>query len=194
MDIASAFAAPRPVVLAGETRWVRPLSLDALATLHAWLDARAPGREGRATPPCLSDHWDLLDSGEGLWVLVWLALRDAGFPWMAAGAVAGAMAREEVAPLIEALFARRRTLKPAGDGEDLARLWWGPVARALADRIGLDAAGRLTLDQLDMMASKDGCEGENPFRRRLTAAEVEELARAARARKAAGAGAAGVAT
>lgn len=186
MDIVSAFAAPRPVVLAGSTHWVRPITLDALATLHAWLDVRAPGIDERTTPPCLSDHQELLDSGEGLCVLVWLALRGSGHSWMAAVEVAAGMKPEEYAPLMDALFARRRTLVSTGDGEDIARLWWGKSVRGLAELLGGVAnVGALTLDQFDLLADKDGCEDENPFRRRLTRAEVEEMARKARARKAA---------
>lgn len=195
MDLVSAFAAPRPVALAGSTHWVRPLTLDALATLHAWLDARAPGADERTTPPCISDHQDLLDSGEGLWVLTWLALRDTGVSWLAAGEVVAAMAPEEYAPLMEALFARRRTMKAAGDGEDLARLWFGPAVRGLAEMLGGVAdVGSLTLDQFDLMQDRDGCADENPFRRRLTAKQVEEMAREARSRRAADAKREGVAS
>lgn len=189
MDIVSAFAAPRPVTLGGATHWVRPLSLDALATVYAWLDVRAPGREGRTTPPCLADHRDLLDSGEGLWLLVWLALRDSGVTWLGAGPIVAGMSPEEYPPLMDALFARRRTMAVPADGaegEDLARVWWGPAMKRLAEMLGGVAnVGSLTLDQLDLLVSKDGCEDESPFRRRLTPAQVEELCRQARARKAA---------
>jgi hypothetical protein len=84
------------------------------------------------------------------------------------------------------VYSRRRTFAPSGMGEDLAEAWWGPMVAGLTER-GLDigAVRRMSLDQLDALAT-DGCPEEDP--RRMTQADVQAMYDAARAAEAAAAG------
>lgn len=178
MDLVTALNSPRLVRLAGETYWVRSFWLGDYATILAWLDDVIPGRPDRKMPPLLSsaEAGDALDSLHGRGLLTYLALRDQGVGFDRALELAGLAEEVEWARFLQVVHSRRRTRKPvlAGSGEDLAESWWGPLLCSLAEacHLTLEDAARLTLDQLEMYASK-GCEDEDP--RNMTPEEVEAM-------------------
>ena len=188
MDLPSALAVPRRCWLAGQEFWVKPLSLEAWATLLAWLDDVLPGKPERAQPPEISGEEadKALASIHGRTVQIWLALRDQDVtPEVARGIVrsldeSGDQGLVEWVVFRQILFGRRRSLKPSSDGDDPANVWFGPMLCKLMEAypaLTFDLIGKLTLDQLDCLCAK-GCEDEDPVHTRL--AELDRMVRANR--------------
>ncbi len=168
MDLPSLCGSARVCYLAGQRFWVRPLSLDALGTILAWLDDVLPGRDERVMPPKISEPaaQAALESGPGLALQAWLGLRDQDIGYEQAAELMLAADDGERMRFAGVLFGRRRTYQPGGGGEDIAETWWGPHAIQVIDRypaLTLESFGRLTIDQVDGLAT-GGCPSEDPTR------------------------------
>ena len=163
MQITSTFAAPRKVELAGQVLWVPPLSLSDLALVIEWLDCEVPGREDRAFPAPLSEHWDKVMSGDGVVTIAYASLRNQGFSWLQAANLMIAATPEERSLFVNAVLARRRGRHLESDGQDIAQLFWGPVVQSVCEKyqVSPHAVGQLTLDQFDLL-TQDGCNDERP--------------------------------
>lgn len=188
MDLPSLCGSARVCYLAGQRFWVRPLSLDALGTVLAWLDDVLPGREGRTMPPKVStpEAQAALDAGPGLALLAWLGLRDQDIGYEQAAELMLSASEGERLRFVGVLFGRRRTYQPGPGGADIAETWWGPHAVNLIDRypaMTLESLRGLTLDQLDALAT-GGCGDEDPERVSQELLErFDAMARANRAAK-----------
>lgn len=168
MDLPSLCGSARVCYLAGQRFWVRPLGLDGLGTILAWIDDVLPGREVRSMPPKISEPeaQAALDSGPGLALLAWLGLRDQDIGYEQAAELMLAADEGERARFVGVLFGRRRSYRPGPGVEDIAETWWGPNAVNFLDRypsLTLESLGRLSLDQLDCLAT-GGCGAEDPTR------------------------------
>lgn len=175
MDIIATFSPPRFCQMAGRAYWLRPLALEDYALLIAWLDDVLPGRADRVLAPKFGDDesQDALGSQTGRAVLAYASLRHAGVSWEEAAAISREATEEEWARLLDVMFSRRRYLKPGGGGRDLAEGWWGPSVLAMAEKYQqtMEPLGRLTLDQIDCMATEGGAD-ENPIEHPLTEDEA----------------------
>jgi hypothetical protein len=186
MDLASALAAPRLCQFGDRYFWVRPFGLEDYALVVAWLDDVIPGRTDRTQSPELrSDEAKAaMDEPAGWITLAWAGLRHHGASYVDVATLATRATDEEKARYLNVVFSRRRTLKPGPDGNDIARAWFGPNLSALCEHYpghSLADAGRLTLDQYDLLAGQ-GCEDEEP--RRLTWSQVEAMRQEGLRRKA----------
>lgn len=188
MDICTTFNPERLVQLGGEPYWVRALTLADFAVILAWLDDVLPGRDARKMPPEFGsdDAQKALESAHGLSLLTWLALRGQGVGYPRAVEIALACGEVERYRLMQVLFARRRTMRPGPDGEDLGVSWWGPVVASLAEACYFPPSevGGMTLDQLELVCmSRDRLKEEDP--RHLTLEDVIRMGEQKRAAMAA---------
>src|SRR5438128_887418 len=120
MDLASLCGSGRVCYLGGRRFLVRPLSLDGLGSMLAWLDDVLPGRENRTGPPHVSDPeaQEALRSSMGFLLLVHLGLRDQGITFDIAVDLVTQASDEERARFILVVFARRRSYQPGVGSED----------------------------------------------------------------------------
>jgi len=145
---------PRAVSLGGTLYWVRPFSMDARYTLLAWLDDVLPGERPDDYPAFSDDECRLaIGSEPGQQILVWLALRDDGIGWPEAQRIAKTCSEDDIVRLYATLTARRKTYEPNGEGKDLGKVWFGKNWAPWVQEFGLEAFKRLTVDQLDWLAS-----------------------------------------
>lgn len=163
MHLPPVLAAPRLCFLAGRAFWVRPLSLAGWAVVLAWLDDVQPeGRDDRDGPPPLnsgeSQAWLRAEDGRAL--LCWLGLRDDDVAYETAREMWKAAEPHEHSRFLSVLMARRRTAAPGreDEGSDLADTFCGEGIAELATTLGLDALGRLTLDQVEWLQSGGKCD------------------------------------
>lgn len=165
MDIPTVLGIPRQCVIDGRVLWVRPMTMDALGIILAWLDDVLPGRETRKIPPKLSDEasQQALQSFTGKTLTAWLALRDHGFTFEQAAEVVphpsdgdGEMATKKALEhfrLMDVLMSRRRTRTPSDGGDDVSETWWDKGLAELATTYRLSELANLTLDQFDWLCS-----------------------------------------
>lgn len=162
MDLPSTLGARRLCYLAGRAFWVRPCTLAGWADILAWLDDMTPGRDERRSPPQLADpdSQELLRSAAGRVLLAWIALRDSGVGYDEAARLWSEADADEQARLLDVLMGRRRTLEPAGaeSATDLGGLWLGKEMSQFAWDVGIEAMGRLTLDQFEWLLSGGECD------------------------------------
>ena len=163
MDFPSTFNARRLVYLCGKPFWVRAFAAQAWADLLAWLDDVIPGRADRELPPELggpeAQGW--LESDDGRAIVLWLALRDdEDMAYETAAEMSRDLRPGEYNRLIGILTARRRTARPGLEGasRDLAETWCGEGLAELGTAIGLEAMGRLSLDQIEWLQSGGKCD------------------------------------
>lgn len=183
VDIIATFAPPRLCKLGDRVFWVRPLTLDDLALLIAWLDDVLPGRAERKLAPRFGDEESqaALDSAPGFAVVCYAALRHHGVDYAEACGLSCAASDEEKARLFDVLFSRRRYGTFAGGGDDLSEGWWGPEVVGLAREYHqtMTPIGKLTLDQLDCLAT-NGADEEKVTR--VSVDDVQAMYEAARAK------------
>lgn len=159
MDLPSTLAAPRICYLAGRVYWVRPLSLEGLATILGWLDDVLPDRDKREMPPHLGaeESQAALMSPTGQILLVWLALRDQGITYNDAAMIDAT--EVERLRLINVLFARRRSMQIRDTGVgDIAETWCGKGLASMVSQLGMDRVSSLTLDQFEWLCSDGECD------------------------------------
>ncbi len=160
MYLPETFAARRVCFLAGNVYWVRPLSVEGWATVIQWLDDFLPDEEQRETPPLLGDEASQakLDTPAGRALLVWLALEESGVTFLQAAALSDEVKPEEYARLYMVIFGHRRTSRPSGAGGDISETWCGKGWAQMAVDLGMDAFGKLSLDQLEWLGSNGECD------------------------------------
>lgn len=155
MDLPSTLGARRLCYMAGRPFWVRPCPLEGWAEIAAWLDDMLPGRADRELPPRFGDDasQELLRSDAGLALLAWIALRDSGVDYEGALKLWARADEPERSRLISVLFARRRSLQPSSDGQDIGETWCGEGIAELATTLGMDGLRGLSLDQVEFLLS-----------------------------------------
>ncbi len=187
MDPVAAFAPPRIRRLAGSDVWVRPLTLGDYALLLAWLDDVLPGKADRKLAPKLwsDEAQKALDSSPGRCVLAHAVLRHQGHDFNETRRMASDASPLEWAAFLDAVFARRRTMKDSpSDGKDMAETWIGPSLHNLCEKFGgytLESAARLTLDQYALLANEGAAEEDPSY---VAEQEVGEIRRVAEMLKA----------
>ncbi len=154
------------VWLAGRIFWVRPISLEAMGILLAWLDDVLPGRAERDCLPEYSDDasQEMLRSPTGQAIVRWLALRDQGISFAEAITLEAATDEEretENRRLRRVLFERRRTYEAGPLSGDISEVWCGPPFLALVKEIGMDGVRQLSLDQFEWIASGGSCDEQS---------------------------------
>lgn len=165
MDIVSSFRPLRLIELGGERYWIRPLDLEGLSMILAWLDDVLPGQAERQLPPKISDEASqaALNSLEGWRMLCWVALRHSGLSPDAVDRKSVMASGEQQSRVLTVLFSRRRTIKLGRTGEDISEGWWGPTLAAMwknGSKLPHDV-GKLSLDQLDALID-EGLPQERP--------------------------------
>jgi hypothetical protein len=155
MDIASTFNARHVCYLSGKPFWVRAMGLEGWAEVAAWLDDFLPGRSERDRPPAIADPASqaMLETDPGRALLAWIALRDdADCTYEAAFEIFANAEPGEQEYLLAVLKGRRRTRDDApGVGTDIGETWCGEGMAELARAIGVEALGRLSIDQLEWL-------------------------------------------
>ena len=163
MQITSAFAAPRKVVIAGDVVWVPPLRLEDFALLIEWLEEQIEGRGERDYPPAFSadESWGKLTEGDGIVTIAYAVLRHQGWSWLKAAKLMIDASPEERQAFFDAALSRRRGRKVESGGTDIASLFWGPAIQAVCEKyhITVRQVGLLTLDQFDLL-TQEGCKDE----------------------------------
>ncbi len=163
MDLPSTFGSARICWLGGRTFWVRPLSIDGVCTLLGWLDDTIPGREERTKPPPLNgdESKTALVGRDGQTLLAWLAVRDTGLNYDDVAAIE--FSESEISRIHRVLFARRRTLKQEGSGNDIAETECGEGMAQMAIAIGMKELASLTMDQFEWLNSDGKCDGGGDY-------------------------------
>ncbi len=160
MDLPSTFGAPRIAYVGPRVYWVRPLSVEGVSIILAWLDDVLPGKDEREALPLFRDpaSQEALASGTGQTLLLWLALRDQGVSFH--DALEMDITELERLCITRILFARRRSLQPdpLGINNDISETWCGKGLASLASQIGIDKLASLSLDQLDWLSSGGECD------------------------------------
>lgn len=154
------------------------MSWSGWADVVAWLDDMRPGRADRTSPPRLADDasQELLRTDAGRALLAWIAVRDEGVTYADAAALWHQANDEERHRLLSVLMDRRRTLATDDDdrtGTDIGQIWCGKGMATLAQAIGIEAIGRLTLDQLEWLLSDGECD-QHADPARQPAADMQE--------------------
>ncbi len=154
------------VWLAGRIFWVRPISLEAMGILLAWLDDVLPGRADRTCLPEYSDDasQEMLRSPTGQAIVRWLALRDQGISFAEASSLHAENDDDqaiEITRLYQVLFERRRTYEPGPLSSDVSEIWCGPGLVTMAKDLGMDAVRALTMDQFEWFASGGSCDEQS---------------------------------
>jgi len=168
MDLPSTLGVPRMCWLAGRIFWVRPISMEALGILLAWLDDVLSSRDDPELLPRLSDDasQEQLRSPTGRSLVRWLALRDQGVTFSEAAALEAASDDDRLTERVRlerVLFSRRKTYESSPGATDISELWCGPEFIELVQMIGLDQLKTLTLDQFEWLVSGGNCDtGKSP--------------------------------
>lgn len=136
-----------------------------MATLLSWLDDVLPGRSERVMPPEFSspEAQEALRSWPGRFLLSWLAVRDMGISYDDVSLLAFPdqnnpedveRADLEHVRLLDVLFGSRRTATRAeGEKRDISTTWCSEGMASLAREIGVEAMGKLSLDQFEWLMS-----------------------------------------
>jgi hypothetical protein len=184
---------PRLCQLGGKAYWVRALDLEAFATLIGWHDDTLPVEGERPPePPEFGSEAarKARASATGQVILVWLGLRHQGVSYEQAREIfldAKSTEKEddplpELAVFFNVILRRGRTWAPSGRTSDLARVWCDEGWANLVEHLGsIENVGRLSLDQLDFLASNGKCDSrtEDEGRAMAQAMHDEAVARQA---------------
>ncbi len=160
MDLPSTLGVPRIVYLGGRVFWVRPITLEAMAIILAWLDDVLPGRAEREALPMFDDEASnaALTSPLGQSILIWLALRDQEISFEDAKGIYAESSDIEHVQFINVFFGRRRTRKKSGIPSDVSETWCDKGFVSLVTELGFDQVRSLSLDQFEWLGSGGECD------------------------------------
>ncbi len=158
MDLPSTLGVPRIVYIGGRVFWVRPITLEAMAIILAWLDDVLPGRAEREALPLFNDDasQEAIESPAGRILMLWLALRDHGVSYDEA--VTMEIEDVERVRLLDVLYNRRRSLQPSPTRTDISETWCDKGFASMTNELGFAQVRSLTLDQFEWINSGGECD------------------------------------